>query len=100
MTYTLVFRVTREVWDAMEAGKKKEEYRNNSPFWRKRMEMARYFNQGPEVIRALFLCGARKAIYGIVDIRLKFAEQVPAPWDRYIGTEKIWAVELGERIEP
>lgn len=99
MTYTLVFRISREVWDAMEKGEKTVEYRDNTTFWERRMRMVAYLNQGPAPIRAMFLCGKRKTVYGVSEIRLIFAEQVPRPWDKYVNTEKVWAVELGRRIE-
>ena len=103
MTYTLAFRVTREVWDALERGEKMVEYRDTTFFWDARMKNARRaIGQGRE---ALFLGPPkekgglwRKARYNVKGVVPLFLKYVPERWRGYLTTPEVWAVELGARI--
>ena len=108
MTHTLVFRITREIWDALERGEKTVEYRDSKPFWDCRMVKAMQ-SLGFVKVEALFIEPPRWSeegnprdtgmmrfsVRGVVPID---RGEVPERWRSYLTTPEVWAVELGERL--
>jgi len=71
MTKTLVFRIRKRYFDDIVAGKKKVEYRRNSPYWRARLFGGNtplnhvrgrhlFFEKTGDFFEGLLLCGKRK----------------------------------------
>lgn len=106
MTYTLSFRVTREVWDALERGEKTTEYRDDKPFWRTRMNRALAILRMGNTVDAIFIGPPKqkggpwtKARYSVGAIRPP-ARHITKTWEqKYLHAPIYWAVELGRRIE-
>ena len=91
------FRIRREYYDEIVAGTKKEELRNDKPFWRKRL-----VDPMPE--EAVFICGKdmhRRRIIGVLvaqDPVAYLGRPLSIQGRKDIRTALAIVVQLGEEI--
>lgn len=94
----------RKWYDMIESGEKKEEYRDFTPFWQKRIENFLYLNPGKNYVVA-FQRGYKKpsmwfTLYGIATRSPEFCQSMWKPkteWGEPLG--KHYAIYLCDRVE-
>ncbi len=108
--YRLVFRVRKQYFDAIMAGKKTIEYRRNIGFWRKRIanikkvygveiSPSRIVFPAPSEVVAVFISGKRVHKREVLIIELiKTPDFFSDQGKRDVDTFTCWAFHLGKQV--
>ncbi len=104
MAYTIVFRIRKEYFDQIVAGKKTREVRALKPFWDIRAESAQIDLHLGRMVLSTFLCGQHRHHREIVDVRryetaAEALGREPSEQGRQdLGDGPVWGFDLGKVV--